>query len=162
VVAAGWKRRENTRPPGRTSSPAPPGAVYCHACGHALDGSMERRPCWRTGNDALKKMGQVVRRWKLHRRTDLTCTELARMINPVVRGRMRYSADHISRPHQHLPGAVDSQEIQTVPRPQRGIPSLGPRDCERPWALCPLPTGLTSAAVEDDGSRVTGDCRARF
>jgi RNA-directed DNA polymerase len=40
--------------------------------------------------DALKKMGQVIRRWKLHRRTDLTFTALARMINPVVRGWMRY------------------------------------------------------------------------
>ena len=40
--------------------------------------------------DALKKMGQVVRRWKLHRRPDLSFTELARMINPVIRGWMRY------------------------------------------------------------------------
>ena len=40
--------------------------------------------------EALKKMGQVVRRWQLHRRTDLSFTDLARMINPVVRGWMRY------------------------------------------------------------------------
>jgi RNA-directed DNA polymerase len=40
--------------------------------------------------DALKKMGRVVRRWRLHRRTDLTFTELARMINPIIRGWMRY------------------------------------------------------------------------
>lgn len=40
--------------------------------------------------DALKKMGQTVRRWKLHRRTDLSFTELAPMINPVIRGWMRY------------------------------------------------------------------------
>ena len=35
-------------------------------------------------------MGQVVRRWKLHRRSNLSFAELARMINPVVRGWMRY------------------------------------------------------------------------
>ena len=40
--------------------------------------------------DALKKMGRVVRRWRLHRCTDLDFTGLARMINPVVRGWMRY------------------------------------------------------------------------
>ena len=40
--------------------------------------------------EALKKMGQVVRRWQLQRRTDLSFTDLARMINPVVRGWMRY------------------------------------------------------------------------
>jgi RNA-directed DNA polymerase len=40
--------------------------------------------------DALKKMGQRVRRWRLHRRTDLEFADLARMINPVVRGWMNY------------------------------------------------------------------------
>lgn len=40
--------------------------------------------------DALKKMGQVVRRWRLHRRTDLDFVDLARMINPIVRGWMNY------------------------------------------------------------------------
>jgi RNA-directed DNA polymerase len=40
--------------------------------------------------DALKKMGQEVRRWRLHRRTDLDFADLARMINPVVRGWMNY------------------------------------------------------------------------
>ena len=40
--------------------------------------------------DALKKMGQVVRRWRLHRRTGLNFADLARMINPIVRGWMNY------------------------------------------------------------------------
>jgi group II intron reverse transcriptase/maturase len=40
--------------------------------------------------DALKKMGQAVRRWRVHRRTDLDFAGLARMINPVVRGWMNY------------------------------------------------------------------------
>jgi RNA-directed DNA polymerase len=40
--------------------------------------------------DALKKMGQEVRRWRLHRRTDLNFADLARMINPIVRGWMNY------------------------------------------------------------------------
>jgi group II intron reverse transcriptase/maturase len=40
--------------------------------------------------DALKKMGQAVRRGRVHRRTDLDFAGLARMINPVVRGWMNY------------------------------------------------------------------------
>jgi len=40
--------------------------------------------------DALKKIGETVRRWRLSRRTSLTLADLARRINPVVRGWMQY------------------------------------------------------------------------
>jgi RNA-directed DNA polymerase len=40
--------------------------------------------------DALKKLSRTVRGWRLHRRTGLSLAELAKMINPVVRGWMRY------------------------------------------------------------------------
>jgi hypothetical protein len=40
--------------------------------------------------DALTKLSRTVRGWRLHRRTELSFAELARMINPVVRGWMRY------------------------------------------------------------------------
>ena len=40
--------------------------------------------------DALKKMGATVRAWRLHPRTGLAEHELARRINPVVRGWMQY------------------------------------------------------------------------
>lgn len=40
--------------------------------------------------DALKKLSRTVRGWRLHRRTDLSFGDLARMINPIVRGWMRY------------------------------------------------------------------------
>jgi RNA-directed DNA polymerase len=40
--------------------------------------------------DALKKIGKQVRSWRLHRRTGSTEADLARMINPVVRGWMAY------------------------------------------------------------------------
>jgi hypothetical protein len=35
--------------------------------------------------EALKRLSRTVRRWQLHRRTDLSFAELAEMINPVVR-----------------------------------------------------------------------------
>jgi group II intron reverse transcriptase/maturase len=40
--------------------------------------------------DALKKISGVVRCWRLHRRANLTFTELATMINPIVAGWMQY------------------------------------------------------------------------
>jgi len=40
--------------------------------------------------DALTRIGSVARRWRLHRRTGVTVAELAKMINPIVRGWMRY------------------------------------------------------------------------
>jgi RNA-directed DNA polymerase len=40
--------------------------------------------------DALKKMGATVRAWRLHRRTESSEHDLARLVNPVVRGWMAY------------------------------------------------------------------------
>jgi RNA-directed DNA polymerase len=40
--------------------------------------------------DALKKISNEVRRWRLHRRTGHTFAQLARHINPIVRGWMHY------------------------------------------------------------------------
>ncbi|MFI7548094.1 group II intron reverse transcriptase/maturase [Actinoplanes sp. NPDC049599] len=40
--------------------------------------------------DALKKISGTVRRWRLGRRTNLTLADIARRINPVVRGWMQY------------------------------------------------------------------------
>ncbi|MFD8035681.1 group II intron reverse transcriptase/maturase [Streptomyces sp. NPDC059717] len=40
--------------------------------------------------DALKKIGREVRSWQLHTRTNMTFFELARWINPIVRGWMQY------------------------------------------------------------------------
>jgi RNA-directed DNA polymerase len=40
--------------------------------------------------DALKKVNAQVRSWRLHRRTNLSEADLARVINPIVRGWMNY------------------------------------------------------------------------
>jgi RNA-directed DNA polymerase len=41
-------------------------------------------------NDARNKIGEQIRRWRVHRRIGLTLAEIARLINPVVRGWMQY------------------------------------------------------------------------
>jgi group II intron reverse transcriptase/maturase len=42
------------------------------------------------GKDAQKKVSEQIRRWRLHRRTRHSLTEVAQQINPVVRGWMQY------------------------------------------------------------------------
>jgi len=71
--------------------------------------------------DALKKMGQEVRRWRVHRRTDLDFAGLARMINPVVRGWMNYYGAFYPSALSTLLARINTylmrwgpQEIQTV------------------------------------------------
>lgn len=39
---------------------------------------------------ALKRMNQTMRSWRLHRRTDTSFADIARMVNPIVRGWMTY------------------------------------------------------------------------
>jgi RNA-directed DNA polymerase len=41
-------------------------------------------------NQALKRLSRAVRSWRLHRRTEQESSDLARMVNPVVRGWMNY------------------------------------------------------------------------
>ncbi|MEW2490442.1 group II intron reverse transcriptase/maturase [Streptomyces sp. NPDC048411] len=58
----------------------------------ARDG--QGRPFWpflpAISKDAQKKISKEIRSWRLHRWTNLTLTELARRINPIVAGWMQY------------------------------------------------------------------------
>lgn len=49
-------------------------------------------PCFlpAVSRDALKKMGAEVRSWRIHRRTRHTFAQLARFMNPIVRGWIQY------------------------------------------------------------------------
>jgi hypothetical protein len=54
------------------------------------DGSMFLNFSPAVSKDALKKMSATLRAWRLHRRTGSSEHDLARQINPVVRGWMQY------------------------------------------------------------------------
>jgi group II intron reverse transcriptase/maturase len=58
----------------------------------ARDGKGEVFPSFlpAISKDAEKRLSQTVRRWRLHRRTELSFADLAQMINPIIRGWMRY------------------------------------------------------------------------
>ena len=82
--------------------------------------------------DALTRMGAVVRGWVLHRKTGLSGYELARWINPVVRGWMQYYGGvlplrAVSPPgaYQCLPDAVAATQTQTVAGVQEGPGPVG-------------------------------------
>ncbi len=75
---------------------------------------------------ALKRISAEVRSWRLHHRTGHTFADLARWINPIVRGWMQYygafyRSGAVSTPlaHQRLPGALDPHEIPTAARREK-------------------------------------------
>ncbi|SEH48713.1 group II intron reverse transcriptase/maturase [Mycolicibacterium rutilum] len=82
--------------------------------------------------DALKKMGQVLRRWKLHRRTDLSFVELARMINPVVRGWMRYYGAFYSTALNPFLGRINAYLLRWIRKKYRRY--RGYRKASKAWA----------------------------
>ena len=91
--------------------PAKTKVVYCKDSNRRLGQSNRSSPSWGTrsgtrgarqgrevftsflpaiSKDALNKISAEVRSWRLHRRTGHTFADLAREINPVVRGWMQY------------------------------------------------------------------------
>src|SRR6266536_1295474 len=46
--------------------------------------------CPAVANGAVKEIGRTIKRWRLHLRSGLTLTDLARTINPIVRGWINY------------------------------------------------------------------------
>ena len=71
--------------------------------------------------DAIKKMSERVKSWRLHTLTGHGTGEIARAINPVIRGWMQYygafykiRAVSAPPPHQLLSGAVDAEEVQAA------------------------------------------------
>ena len=95
--------------------------------------------------DALKRMGEVVRSWRLHRRTGHTLAELAAVINPILRGWMQYYGafyrSALYRPllaHQRLPDALDPTKIRTVAGLHQGQGVLAPGHQRVPRPVRPL------------------------
>jgi group II intron reverse transcriptase/maturase len=121
--------------------------------------------------DALNKISSEVRSWRLHTRTGLSEADLARRINPVVRGWMNYygafypSALYpllarinayllrwLRKKHKRLRGRRTAQDAWNRAVKQR------PRFFAHwAWVTCTPPSG-----DQNDKSRVTRDCYARF
>ena len=118
--------------------------------------------------EALKKIGAVVRSWRLHHRTGSTFAQLARAINPVVTGWMRYygalypSALHpLLHVYQLLPGALDPLQISAAETGEESPSRLQTRGPDIP-SCSDIGSGHHMPGEQDDKSRVTGDCYARI
>jgi hypothetical protein len=91
--------------------------------------------------DALKKLSRTVRGWRIHRRTEASLAELARMINPVIRGWMGARGNR-------APGPPDPEGRTAGHRPRRRGDSRGPtrlpaHDLALPFGARPEPTELS-------------------
>jgi len=97
--------------------------------------------------DAMKAINAEVRGWRLHQHNTWTLGQLARWINPIVRGWLQYygrvyrSALYRLQTHQHLSGAVGPQEISAATWVQESQ-----RLVERSGAT--LPTAVRSVGLD--------------
>ncbi|NBE83595.1 NERD domain-containing protein [Micromonospora rubida] len=73
-----------------------------------------------------------------------------------------HGISHPPGAHQHLPGALDPQEVQTATTPQEGPGGLGTDRESVPQVLRPLGLGQHTPDDQDGKSGVTGDCHAPF
>ena len=71
--------------------------------------------------DALKRMSEEVRSWRIHLRSGTELEDIASWVNPVIRGWMayygRFYRTALKQPapaHQHLPGALGQAEVQAA------------------------------------------------
>jgi hypothetical protein len=110
---------------------------------------------------AQRKMNATVRSWKLHYKTNLTLDDLARWINPIVRGWMQYygafyrsKAVSPAGAHQRLPDAVPPPQAQTVTGQEEGPPVL--EQARRHPARPVRPLGMGHLAHDRLVIRMTG------
>ena len=71
--------------------------------------------------DALNKMSSEVRRWRLHLLTGHTLDELARNINPIVRGWMRYYGAHYRTVLDPLLARINAYLMRWIRRKYRRL-----------------------------------------
>ena len=95
---------------------------------------------------AMRKMGEVVWPWRLHRRTNLTEQDLARWLNPIVAGRMNYYGRFYRSELYPLLRRINVYLARWPPTNTRASSRTGDR--------------FRSSDGEVEKSPVTGDCHA--
>ena len=120
--------------------------------------------------NALKKMSERVRSWRLHLRTDLSESDIARWINPVVRGWMQYYGAFYRSELYPLLGRINSYLMRWMRKKYERLRKRKPTGHgNRPWPHGPgsSPTGPGSrqyreSGEQNDRSRITGDRYVRI
>jgi hypothetical protein len=120
--------------------------------------------------EALRKISAQVRSWRLHHRTGRSLADLAREINPTVRGWMNYYGAFYKSALYCLLTRINAYLLRWVRNKYRRL--RGRTKARKAWIgslkdiLGSSPTGPGSTCPplpdgQDDKSRVTGDCYAR-
>ena len=114
-------------------------------------------------------MRREIRCWRLHRRSDKSLDDLARMVNPIVRGWINYygrfyksglypSLRHIN---DYLVRWAMRKYKRLRGRRTAGVAMVGERRPTRPDPVRALAAGRAALRL-DDGSRVSREVHARF
>ncbi|MFF3160110.1 group II intron reverse transcriptase/maturase [Streptomyces sp. NPDC057910] len=112
---------------------------------------------------ALKRLSEKVRSWRLHRRTSKESADLARVINPVVRGWMNYYGRYYRSALYPLINRINTYLLRWIQKKYRGGDETGPAPAgEGPQAPPEILRSLDldapdRAEDQDDKSRMTGD-----
>jgi hypothetical protein len=119
--------------------------------------------------DALKRMSEEVRSWRIHLRITTDLAELAWWINPVVSGPdellRQVLQDRAERPaaaHQHLPGALGATEVQAAQVIQEGQALVARAAATTASPVRPLGLDDRVLTRSDETSGVKGDFHAPF
>ena len=122
--------------------------------------------------DALKKISAEVRSWRLDHRTGHTDADLARKINPIVRGWMNYYGAFYrsalySPPgtHQRLPAAVGPQQVPAAASTQESpgrVERRSPSGIPGSSRTGPGLTGIPPSGDQDDKSRINREVHVRI
>jgi RNA-directed DNA polymerase len=120
--------------------------------------------------DAMNKISSVVRSWRLHTRTGLSETDLARRINPAAWGWMNYYGAFYPSALYPLLARINAYLLRWLRKAQTAAGmTQGTRRVEQSGTATAAssPTGPGShgslpSGDQNDKSRVTRDCYARF
>jgi RNA-directed DNA polymerase len=94
----------------------------------------------------MKRMGCEVRSWRLHLRTDLSEQDLARWINPIVRGWMQYYGAFYRTAMYPLLMRVNAYVMRWLRRKYRRLQGWKQADQAWQWAIQRQPRFLAQWA----------------
>ena len=118
---------------------------------------------------ALKRIGAEVRSWRLHHRTGHTFADLARRINPIVRGWMQYYGAFYRSALYQLLSRINAYLVRWIRQKYKRLPPRRKPSSAGRGSPCGIPacsrTGYgfprsRASGDQDDKSPVTGDCHA--
>ena len=120
-------------------------------------------------DNARKRIGREIRRWRLHVRSGTTLTELARSINVIVRGWIGYYGRFYRSMLARLLRRINEYLVRWAMRKYKRLRRSPARARRLLAGVAKTPAGPVRPLADrraarrlDDGSRMTGDCHVRF